>query len=118
MDWGNCCKKPAIFFFLFPPFVRRYSNGVQNGHIEGILKDFWNLSAMSGTITIKYASDADGSDSPGNAGSPSILWVSVFLSSSELCQELKCQALALYAVYTITCSDAASGCLVYSTQVF
>lgn len=64
---------------------------------------------MSGTIMIKYASDADGSDSSGNAGSPSILWVSVFLSSFELCQKLKCHILARCAVYTMTCSDAASG---------
>lgn len=35
--------------------------------------------------------------------------MSVFLSSSELCQELKCQILALFPVYTIACSDAASG---------
>lgn len=102
-------RKYLFIFFLFLRFLRRYSNGVQRGRVDGILKDFWNLSTTSGTITIKYASDADGSDSPGNAGGPRILWVSVFPSSYELCQELKCQILALCAVYTITCSDAASG---------
>lgn len=74
-----------------------------------LLKVCWTLSVMSGTIKIKYASDADGSDSPGNPGSASLLWVSVFLRSSELCHEFKCHILALCAVYTITSSDAASG---------
>lgn len=93
VDWQNC--KPLLTFsFSFPPFVKRYSNGVQRGCNEGILKDFRNLSALSGAVTIKNASDANGSDSPGNAGSPSILWVSVFLSSSQLCPGLKCQIFA------------------------
>lgn len=48
------------------------------------------------------ASDADASDSPGNFTGPSLLWLSVFLSPSELSETLKCQSQisALPAVYT------------------
>lgn len=68
--------------------------------LKGISKDFWE--SLSVVRYYKYASDADGSDSLGKARSPSILWLSVFLRSSELSEELKCQILAVCAACTIT----------------
>lgn len=61
--------------------------------------------------TEKNASDADGSDSPGNFIGPSLLWLSVFLSPSELSGKLKCQSQisALPAVYTKPLSTAFRG---------
>lgn len=75
--------------------------------VKGISKDFWE--SLSVVRYYKYASDADGSDSLGKARSPSILWLSVFLRSSELSEELKCQILVVCAACTITRSEAASG---------
>lgn len=48
------------------------------------------------------AGDVDESDSPGNFTGPSLLWLSVFLSPSELCENLKCQSRgsSLPAAYT------------------
>lgn len=61
--------------------------------------------------TEKNASDEDGSDSPGNSTGPSLLWLSVFLSPSELPVKLKCQSQisTLPVVYTKTQSAALRG---------
>lgn len=64
--------------------------------------DLCEISCALSDENWENATDADGSDSPGNFKGPSVLWLSVFLSPSELSEKLKCQSQisALPAVYT------------------